>query len=133
MSTVTDTSVTLILGTNTGNGAAGSTRASPGVASAWLDTKAAAPNNFDGGVVGLSIANGASAPGAPASIVAQWSPDNGTTVYDLAGFAGDIVANSNYSWTADVSPAMRYVRVIGFGNTTNPVTFGATYSGTARS
>ncbi|WP_036170363.1 hypothetical protein [Massilia sp. 9096] len=102
-------------------------------AAGWLDTKAAAPNNFDSGVVGLSITNGTSAPGVPGSIVVQWSPDNGSTVYDLAGYAGDVVAGSTYSWSVDIPPGARYIRVIGFGNTTNPVTFGATYSGTSRS
>lgn len=131
MTTIADGITTLITPT-VGNGAAASSRAAPGAASSWLDTKAAAPNNFDGGTVGVSVQNG-SAPGVPGTILVQWSPDNGVTIYDVGGIAGDLIANSFYSASIDISPSMRYIRVIGFGNTTNAVTFGATYSGTTRS
>lgn len=124
MTTVTKTPVTLL---NAVAGAAGSTKAAPGASSGWIDLGAA-----DGGDMGLSISNGASAPGVAPTLQIQWSPDNGVTVYDYQPFGGDLVASSVNTATFWVDPGIRYVRVIGYGNTTNPVTFGATFSGVTR-
>ncbi len=123
MTTVTKTPVTLL---NAVSGAAGSTKVAPGATSGWIDLGAA-----DGGDMGLSITNG-TAPGVAPTILIQWSPDNGTTVYDYWAMGGDVTASSVNTATAWIDPGIRYVRVIGFGNTTNPCTFGATFSGVTR-
>lgn len=82
--------------------------------------------------MGLSVTNGSSAPGVAGTLLVQWSPDNGTTVYDYWGMGGDTVASSSNSQTVWIDPGIRYIRVIGYGNTTNAVTFGATFSGVTR-
>ena len=129
MTTVTKTPVTYLA---TVSGAAGSSKASPGANSGWIDTGSNSANAADGGDMGLSITNGSSAPGVAPTILLQWSPDNGATVYDYQAFGGDTIASSINTTTVWVDPGMRYLRVIGYGNTTNAVTFGATFSGVTR-
>lgn len=124
MTTATKTPITFL---NAVSGAAGSSKTAPGASSGWIDTGAA-----DGGDMGLSILNGASAPGVPPTLLIQWSPDNGTTVYDYQPYGGDTVASSTNTTTVWIDPGLRYVRVIGYGNTTSAVTFGATFSGVTR-
>lgn len=129
MTTVTKTPVAML---TAAVAAAGSTKASPGASSPWIDTKSGTADALDGGDIGYSITNGPSAPGAAPSLTIQWSPDNGTTVYDYMSVGGDTVANSINSNTIWVDPALRYLRVIGYGNTTNAVTFSVTFSGVTR-
>lgn len=129
MTTITKTVVAILAATA---GAAATTKGAPGAASAWVDIGA-----YDGGDMFLSVLNG-TAPAAAGVILIQASPDNGTTVYDYWACAGDLnTYNSgtlaglvtNTIW---VDPGVRYVRVIGYGNTTNPVTFAASFSGVTR-
>lgn len=124
MTTVTKTPVSLLAAVA---GAAGSTKAAPGASSGWKDLGV-----YDGGNIGLSITNGASAPGAAPTILIQVSPDNGVTVYDYWAMGGDITASSVNTASPWLDPGFRYVRVIGYGNTTNAVTFGADFSGVTR-
>lgn len=124
MTTVTKTPVTFLASISC---AAGSTKTSPGAVSSWLDLGV-----YDGGDMGLSITNGSSAPGVPCTVLIQWSPDNGTTVYDYWTMAGDINNSSVNSNTIWIDPGLRYVRVIGYGNTTNSVTVSAVFSGITR-
>ena len=132
MTTVTKTPVTLITAT-ANNGTAGSTKGAPSVTSGWIDLGGA-----DGGDIGLSILNG-TAPGAAGTLQVQWSHDAGTTVYDYGPPLGGDLSTFNSSSLAGlttatiwVDPGIRYVRIIGYGNTTNAVTFGATFSGVTR-
>jgi len=124
MTTVTKTLVPLLAAVA---GAAGSSKASPGANSGWKDL-----GTYDGGNIGLSITNGASAPGVAPTILIQVSPDNGATVYDYQGMGGDVSANSVNTSTIWLDPGFRYARVIGYGNSANAVTFGADFSGVTR-
>lgn len=114
--------------------ASAGTKGAPGAAGAWIDISA-----YDGGDVGLSVLNGATGPGVAGNILIQNSPDNGTTVYDYWGCSGD---TANYSAatgaglvnpTIKIDPGLKYIRVIGFGHTVNPVSYGATFTGVTRS
>jgi hypothetical protein len=129
MTTVTKTPVPLLVAAN---GAAGSTKATAsagtsGANSGWKDFSA-----YDGGNIGLSITNGSSAPGVAPTILVQVSPDSGVTVYDYWAMGGDTTASSVNTATIWLDPGFRYGRVIGFGNTTNDVKFGADFSGVTR-
>ena len=127
MTTVTKTSVPLVAPV-TNNGVINKSKSDPGVSSGWIDIRA-----YDGGNLGLSILNGASGPGSAPSLVIQWSPDGTSTkVYDLLMYGGDTAGSSYNSATFWIDPGIPYIRVIGYGNTTNPVTFGADFSGVAR-
>lgn len=125
MTTVTKTPVTFLAAVS-GTATGPTTKTAPGANSGWIDI-----GTYDGGDMGLSVTNG-TAPGVAGSILIQWSPDNGTTIYDYWGIGGDLVTGSINTTTIWVDPGVRYVRVIGYGNTTNPVTFGATFSGVTR-
>lgn len=106
-----------------GNCAAGTTKASPGVNSGWIDL-----TGKDGVDLGYRIVNGSSAPGTAPTLVIQESPDNGTTVYDYAAVGGDTTASSDNSGTIWIDRAVMYARVIAYGNTTNAVGIGADFS-----
>lgn len=99
------------------SGAAGSTKAAPGVTGGWIDVRA-----YYGGELGYSIANGASAPGVAGTITFQTSPDNGVTVFDNYSVYGDTVASSVTTNSISLGKIM-YLRAICYGNTTNAVTF----------
>lgn len=101
-------------------GAAGSTKASPGATGAWIDARA-----YYGGELGYSITNGGSAPGVAGTLLFQVSPDNGTTVFDYYAVAGDTTAGSVTTGAIVLDRGVMYVRAIGYGNTTNSVTFAA--------
>lgn len=124
MTTVTKTPVTFLAAVS---GVAASTKTSPGASSGWIDLGV-----YDGGDMGLSVSNGTTAPSTVGTILIQWSPDNGTTIYDYWSMGGDLVNSSVNTASIYIDPAVRYVRVIGYGNQTNAVTFGATYSGVTR-
>ena len=55
----------------------------------------------------------------------QVSPDNGTTVFDYYAVAGDLVASSVNTYAIQLDQGVMYMRVIGYGNTTNAVTVAA--------
>lgn len=102
------------------NAAAGTSKASPGVNSGWIDM-----TGKYGGDLSWRIVNGGSAPGVAPTLTVQASPDNGTTVYDYATVGGDTNSSSDNSGTLWLDQGMMYVRVIGYGNTTNAVGIGA--------
>lgn len=102
------------------SGAAGTTKAAPGATGSWIDTRA-----YYGGELGYSITNGASAPGVAGALQFQVSPDNGVTVFDYQLVAGDTVASSVTTGAILLDRGVMYVRAIGYGNTTNAVTFAA--------
>lgn len=109
-----------------GNCAAGSTKASPGVNSGWIDMTAK-----DGSDLHWRIVNSSSAPGVAPTLTVQTSPDNGATVYDYATVGGDTTASSDNSNTIWLDRGLMYVRVIGYGNTTNAVGIGVDISAVA--
>lgn len=112
---LTKASVAVLASTS---GAAASTKAAPGATGAWIDCRA-----YYGGELGYSITNGASAPGVGGTLLFQMSPDNGTTVFDYQMVAGDAVASSVTSGAIQLDRGVMYIRVIGYGNTTNAVAF----------
>jgi hypothetical protein len=114
---LTKASVAVLAATS---GAAASTKAAPGAAGAWIDCRA-----YYGGELGYSITNGASAPGVAGALLFQVSPDNGATVFDYQLAGGDTVASSVTSGAILLDRGVMYVRAIGYGNTTNAVTFAA--------
>lgn len=102
------------------SGAAASTKAAPGAIGAWIDCR-----TYYGGELGYSITNGASAPGVAGTLLFQMSPDNGVTVFDYYPIAGDTIASSVTSGALVLDRGVMYIRAIGYGNTTNAVTFAA--------
>lgn len=102
------------------SGAAGSTKAAPGVTGGWIDCRA-----YYGGELGYSITNGPSAPGVAGTLLFQASPDNGTTVFDYSVAAGDVVASGITTGSVILDRGVMYLRAIGYGNTTNSVMFAA--------
>lgn len=124
--TISKSKLTTPIAYSAGNCAAASTKASPGVNSGWVDIR-----TYDGADVGWRIVNGGSAPGVAPTLVVQQSPDNGTTVYDYAQVGGDTTASSDNSGSIYVDRAVMYVRIIGYGNTTNAVGMGADISAVA--
>jgi hypothetical protein len=100
-------------------GTAGSTKASPGATGGWIDVRA-----YYGGELGFSIANGSSAPGVAGIIQFQSSPDGGTTIFDYFAVAGSTVASDVQTGSIALGK-VNYIRAIGYGNTTNSVTFAA--------
>ena len=113
---IAKTSVPVLASTS---GAAGTTKASPGATGSAIDCRA-----YYGGELSYSITNGASAPGVAGTLLFQASPD-GTTWYDYYAAAGDTVASSVNTGTIILDRGVMYVRAIGYGNTTNSVTFAA--------
>lgn len=108
---------------------AGGTKASPALTGTGVDIRA-----YDGGDLGWTITNGSSAPGVGGAMTIQWSTDNGTSGwYDITTVGGDVAASQTYSGTIEIDPGMGYLRIIGWQNTTNAVTMGATFSGVTRS
>ncbi|MDQ2822737.1 MAG: hypothetical protein M3Y65_20560 [Pseudomonadota bacterium] len=108
----------LVLATTAG--AAASTKAAPGATGGWIDCRA-----FYGGELGYSITNGASAPGVAGTLLFQVSPDNGATVFDYQIAGGDTAASSVSTGSIILDRGVMYVRAIGYGNTTNAVTYAA--------
>lgn len=125
-----------LLSANAVTAANAGTKGAPGAigaAGGWVLVE-----TYEGGDIGLSITNGATGPGVEGNILIQTSPDNGATVYDYWGFGGGI---ANYvsstgagqtTQTIKVDPGVKYVRVIGWGHTVNPVSYGATFTGVVR-
>jgi hypothetical protein len=114
--------------------ASAGTKGAPGANGSWFDISA-----YDGGEVALTILNGATGPSIAGSILLQQSPDNGTTAVDVQGFSGDTAAYTASTLvglttlSVRVSPGMKYIRVIGWGHTVQPVSYGAIFTGVVRS
>ena len=114
---ITKSSVLVLASTSA---AAGTTKAAPGATGAWI-----ACSGYYGGDVGISITNGASAPGVALTALIQVSPDNGTTVFDYYPIAGTTIASDPFTTTIQLDQGIMFMRVIGYGNTTNAVTVAA--------
>jgi hypothetical protein len=100
------------------NAAGTTTKAAPGIVGPWVDVR-----GLNGGVIAWSVKNG-TAPGAPGQFTVQGSDVNdGTNITDIWGGGGDIVLNSESTGMFDLPATVSYVRMICWGNTTNPVTF----------
>lgn len=132
MAKTVGTPITLLSAVSVAAASAG-TKGSPGAAGPWTDVSA-----FDGGDVGLAIQNGG-AVGAAGNILIQTSPDNGATVFDYWGFAGDLAAYAASTLagmttnTIKIDPGVKYIRVIGYGHSNNPVSYTAVFTGVTRS
>ncbi|QOY96336.1 hypothetical protein IM543_11240 [Massilia sp. UMI-21] len=99
----------------------GGTKAAPATTGAWVDVR-----TFNGGDIAWSVKNGSSAPGVQGQFTLQVSDANdGTNISDLWSGGGDVTANSETTGLIDLPSAASYVRMICYGNTTNPVTFKA--------
>lgn len=95
---------------------AGTTKASP-VSSPTVDLSAPGQT----ATLTASLQNGASAPTAVCILVAQTSGD-GSAWRDHVPVSGDLLANSQYSWTVRIPPEAKFARWIAFNNASNPVT-----------
>lgn len=100
--------------------AAGLTKATA-VFSPWINTQ-----TYYRMCVRWTLTNNAAAPGAAPVLLAQTSPDNGTTVYDEYPVGGDIQPSSVNSGEITVDDTTMYIRVGVYGHTTNAVTAQAT-------
>lgn len=99
---------------------AGGSKAAPNVTVNTIDCRA-----YYGGLLTLSVANGASAPGVAIQLQVQVSGD-GTNWRDFGSpMAGDTTANSSYSWSFEIPRAAMYLRAVPYANTTNAVTAAA--------
>ncbi|WP_288379831.1 hypothetical protein [uncultured Massilia sp.] len=119
MAAVTKTSVAIASGT----GAAGSTKAVPGVVGVWIDVTA-----YNGGLLGGRIKNNG-AVGVGGTLTWQWSPDptaGAPKIYDLYEFGGGLAANSDITASVRLDKEIKFVRAIGWGNTTSTVDFEST-------
>jgi hypothetical protein len=114
---LTKTPVTILASTQ--NSTYTSTKAAPGITGASIDVR-----NYFGGRLTWKITNGASAPGVAMWAVFQVSSDGANWV-DYWTVAGDTNANSVISGSYPLDIPVMYVRVIAYGNTTNPVTLEA--------
>lgn len=120
---------------NSGSIAAASagTKGAPGAAGAWNDI-----STYDGGDIHLVIQNGG-ALGTAGNILIQSSPDNGTTITDYQLMTGDLVAYNSSTLaglttaTIKTDPGVKYARVVGYGHSTNPVSYTAVFTGVVRS
>jgi hypothetical protein len=103
-----------------GTGAAGTTKASPGVTGAWIDV-----TSVNGGVLGGRIKNNG-AVGVAGTLLWQWSPDPtaGTPkIYDLWQFGGDLASGSDITVSTRLDKEIKFVRMLGYGNTTSSVLY----------
>lgn len=108
--------------------AAGGTKATP----AANGTSAAVDNSGYGtSSLGWRIKNGASAPTAAGAMTIQQSPDGGTTWFDYYTATGSTVANDDVTGTIMIERGVKALRVLCYGNATNPVTFEAILSAVA--
>ena len=100
--------------------AAGGTKAVPaaGGAGAWVDVRA-----LNGGQLAWSVKNGGSAPTVQGQFTFQVSDDGVNNITDLWTGGGDTVAGSEQTGLIDLPATASYVRMLCYGNTTNPVTF----------
>lgn len=118
MTVPTRSTVTILAATSV---AAGGTKAAPAHTGAWVDVR-----TLNGGDIGWSVKNGASAPGVQGQFTLQVSDKNdGTNIADLWSGGGDTTANSETTGLIDLPNTASYVRMVCYGNTTNAVTFAA--------
>lgn len=101
--------------------AAGGTKAAPasGGTGGWVDVRA-----FNGGQIAWSVKNGASAPTAQGQFTLQVADtSDGANAADLWTGGGDTIAGSEQTGVIPLPAEASYVRMLCYGNTTNPVTF----------
>jgi hypothetical protein len=129
MTTVTKTQVQVLSPTAVAAASAG-TKGAPGAASAWTDLGV-----HIGGTMMLTIQNGG-AVGTAGNILVQTAVDiSGTRSVDVWGYGGDLLAynaatqDGIVTRAIDIPPGVRFARVIGWGHSTNPVTYSADFDG----
>lgn len=93
------------------------TKAAPAKTAGPIDMRV----NYGTGIT-IAVTNGSSAPGAAMQAQVQVSYDGATWRDYGAPMAGDVAANSSYSWSVDLPKQWGYAQVIFWGNTTNAVT-----------
>lgn len=118
MAAIPKTSVTILA---SAVGAAGNTtKSAPAVVGPWVDV-----TGYNGGLLGGRIKNNG-AVGVAGNLMWQWTPDRDATtptIYDLWGFAGDTAAGSDATFSTRLDKEVKFVRVIGWGNTTSSVNY----------
>jgi len=95
---------------------AGGTKAAPSVTINPVDCR-----TYYGGLLTLTVTNGASAPGAAIQLQVQVSADAANWRDFGSPLSGDTTANSSYSWSFEIPRAVMYLRVVPYANTTNAV------------
>lgn len=99
-----------------------SNRWAPALVGGWVNVQ-----TFNGGVVGVSVKNGASPPSIQGQFALQMSDaEDGTNVFDVYSAGGNITAGADVTFTIPLPAEAKFVRLICYGNTVNPVTFKAT-------
>jgi hypothetical protein len=95
------------------------TKDAPAITGAWVDVR-----SFNGGVLAWSVKNSASAPGVQGQFLIQAADtSDGANASDIWTGGGDTVASSEKTGMARLDAEVSYVRMLGWGNTTNHVTF----------
>ncbi len=77
----------------------------------------------NGGDLGWSIANGASAPTSSPYFSIYLSPDNGTTIRYLTTVYGGLTASTTYTGIIPIDDAAMYIGIAATGGATNGSTF----------
>lgn len=127
--TITKTQQQVLAPTTVAAASAG-TKGAPGAASAWTDLGV-----HIGGTMMLTVQN-AGAVGTAGNIMIQQAVDiAGTRPVDVWGYAGDLLAynaatgDGLQTKSIDIPAGVRYARVIGWGHSTNSVTYSADFDG----
>lgn len=83
----------------------------------WFDI-----SGYNGGVIGWSVTNGTSSPSTALQFTVQFSSSNSVpkAAFDRWSGAGDVVASSINSGIVPIPSEAKWVRVLGYGNQTNP-------------
>lgn len=110
--------------------ASAGTKGAPGANSGWVDL-----GLHIGGTMTLTVQN-AGAVGTAGNILIQQAVDvSGTRPVDVWGYAGDLLAYNAATTdglttrSIDIPAGVRYARVIGWGHSTNSVTYSADFDG----
>lgn len=126
MTAPTRSTLTILAATSV-NAVANSNKAAPAHTGAWVDIRP-----YNGGQIGWSVKNGASAPGVQGQFTLQVSDANdGTNITDLWSGGGNTTpststtASSEETGLVDLPNTASYARMICYGHTTNAVTFKA--------
>ena len=100
----------------------GGTKAAPpaGGTGAWIDVR-----TLNGGQIGISLVNGATAPGTQGQFTLQGTDANQTEIYEFYNAGGSLANAGEVSFTVELPPEFAYVRMLAYGNTTNAVTYKA--------
>ena len=98
---------------------AGATYGSPssGCQSSWQDV-----TTMDSAMVSGIMVNSGSAPTVGCTVQIDQSPDNGTTIRQLASITAGITASTTYPFNVPIPSPVGYVRTTFYGNATNSVT-----------